>query len=90
MKKSDFVNKLAKQLNKTQKETNAIVDEFSDLVTQTLKSGGVVGLAIGKFQLKQRTSRIGVNPSTGERIVVGAKVIPAFRPSKRLKDAVLA
>jgi len=89
MKKSDFVSKLAKQLKKTRKETNMIVDEFSKLITQTLKRGDEVGLAIGKFQLKKRQSRIGFNPRTKQQIAIAPKVVPAFKPSKKFKDAVL-
>lgn len=89
MKKRDFVEKLSKQLNKSKKETNAIVDEFSDLITNILKQGGEVGLNIGKFSLREKPSRLAMNPSTGEKIVVDAKVVPLFKPSSKLKNAVL-
>ncbi|MCL2570727.1 MAG: HU family DNA-binding protein [Firmicutes bacterium] len=89
MRKSDFISQLAKQLNKTKKETTMIVNEFSKAVTIALKRGDEVGLGIGKFQLKMRSARMGVNPSTGQKIHVAPKVVPAFRPSKKFKTSIL-
>jgi len=89
MTRNEFVNKLAKQLKRTQKETSSILNEFSSLLTQTLRRGDQVGLPIGKFQLKHRPARTGINPSTRARIQVAPKVIPAFKPSKKFKQAVL-
>ncbi|MCL2850808.1 MAG: HU family DNA-binding protein [Firmicutes bacterium] len=89
MKKQDFVNQLSEKINLPKKITNDIVDEFSALIMQSLKSGDEVGLSIGKFQLKKRDARIGTNPLTGQRIVVAPKVVPSFKPSKTFKTAVL-
>ncbi|MCL2755549.1 MAG: HU family DNA-binding protein [Firmicutes bacterium] len=89
MKKADFVAKLSKKIKKTRKETNMIVDEISELITQTLKRGDEVGLPLGKFQLKKRSSRIGFNPRTKQQMAIAPKVIPAFKPSKKFKEAVL-
>ena len=89
MKKTDFIEKLSKNLKRTKKETNHILDEISSIITNVLKSGGEVPLGIGKFQLKQRPARTGVNPATGQKIQVNAKVIPAFKPNKKFKEAVL-
>jgi len=89
MRKADFVSQLSKKIKMPKKITNEIVDEFSALVMQTLKSGDEVGLSIGKFQLKKRDARIGTNPMTGQRILVAPKVVPAFKPSRSFKAAVL-
>ena len=89
MKKSDFVRQLSQKINMPKKVTSEIVDEFSALIMNALKSGDEVGLSIGKFQLKKREARIGTNPMTGQRIVVAPKVVPAFKPSKTFKSTVL-
>ena len=89
MKKSEFTQTLAKQINHSQKETGKIITQFNELLTKTLKQGDVVGLDIGKFQLRQRQARTAVNPSNGKKIQVPARVVPIFKPSKRFKEAVL-
>ena len=43
---------------------------------------------IGSFRTRQRNSRVGRNPKTGDRVEVPAKKIPFFKPSKELKDLV--
>ena len=88
MKKSDFVGQLAERVQMSKKEVTNLIDEFSALIMKTLKHGDVACLDIGKFELKKRAARTGVNPATGEKIKVAAKVVPAFKPSKRFKEAV--
>ena len=89
MKKADFVDALSKQINKTKRETNQIVDEFSKLIMGALRRGDEIGLDIGKFKLKQRPARVGMNPFTQQRIALDAKVVPTFKPSKKFKEAIL-
>ncbi|MCL2586685.1 MAG: HU family DNA-binding protein [Firmicutes bacterium] len=89
MTKKAFIKDLSIRTGLPKKETSHIVDELTDLVIETLRRGGEVGLGIGKFKLKQRSAREGVNPATGERIQIGPKVVPLFKPNKKFKSAVL-
>lgn len=41
---------------------------------------------IGKIKIKERKARNGINPSTGEKVVIPAKIMPKFTFSKSLKD----
>lgn len=91
MKKADFIQKLSEKINQTQKDTNIIVDEFVELVVQTLKSGDEVVLPdMGKWVVKNKPARTARNPITGETVKVPAKIVPQFKASKRLKDAIVA
>lgn len=89
MKRSDLIDHMSKRLDITKRETAGIIDELLDLVVQTLRRGDEVALGIGKFQLKQRAARTAVNPATGQKINVGPKVVPLFRPNKKFKSLVL-
>ena len=42
----------------------------------------------GKFEVKTRAERVGINPATKEKITVPASKTPGFKASKSLKDAV--
>ena len=42
----------------------------------------------GRFEVKTRAARKGVNPQTGEEINIEATKIPGFKASKSLKDKV--
>jgi integration host factor subunit beta len=40
----------------------------------------------GAFSVKERGSRIGRNPRTGETVEVGGKYIPYFKTGKQLRE----
>ena len=62
-----------------------IFDEMAD----TLKDGGTVDInGFGKFTVKNRAGRTGVNPRTGETLEINPSKVPAFKASKTLKDHV--
>ena len=42
----------------------------------------------GTFAIRQRGGRMGRNPKTGERVVVGPKKIAFFKPGKELKEII--
>ncbi|MCL2846242.1 MAG: HU family DNA-binding protein [Firmicutes bacterium] len=90
MKKAEIVEQIAEKFQMTKKETNAIIDEFSMILTNALKRGDEVALDIGKFHVKKRAERTGVNPATGEKIKVPAKVVPNFKPSKKFRESIVA
>jgi DNA-binding protein HU-beta len=37
--------------------------------------------------MKERAPRVARNPKTGEKVTVPAKLVPAFKPGKDLKEA---
>ena len=64
---------------------NVVFDKIGDLIA----SGEKVDISgFGKFESVERASRKGVNPSTGESIVIPAMNAPKFKSSKALKDKV--
>ena len=42
----------------------------------------------GSFRIRQRESRKGRNPKTGERVDVPAKKVPYFKPGKELRELI--
>ena len=56
-------------------------------IAKTLAAGGRVEIrGFGSFGLNYRSSRIGRNPKTGERVVVPEKSAPHFKPGKELRE----
>ena len=89
MKKAAFIKDLSTRTGMNKQDAKLFVQELTELVVETLRRGGEVGLGIGKFQLKQRAAREGVNPSTGQKILIGPKVVPLFKPNRKFKEAIL-
>ena len=80
---------VAEKTNLTKKDSQEILNVIFDEIKNTLKNNGVVDIAgFGKFEVKHKEARNGINPSTQERVVIPAKNVPAFKPAKGLKDAV--
>ncbi|MBQ1439663.1 MAG: HU family DNA-binding protein [Solobacterium sp.] len=80
---------VAEKHNLTKKESAEIVDLVFDTVADALKDGAKVDIAgFGKFEVKTRAARTGINPQTKETIEIPSSKVPGFKASKSLKDLV--
>ena len=87
--KKSISEKIAEDHNLTKKEAGDIVSEVFELMTVALKDGNKVDITgFGKFEVKTRAAREGINPQTKEKIEIPASKIPGFKASKSLKDEV--
>ena len=63
MNKAELAQKIAEKVGLSKKEGEAMVEAFTDIVTETIKGGGEVTIAgFGAFSAKTRAGRVGVNP----------------------------
>ena len=68
-------------------EVEKIVDLFFNQIVQRLAHGGRVELrGFGAFSTRERESRKGRNPRTGETVDVPAKRVPYFKPGKEIRE----
>ena len=89
MNKSQLVDKISEGADLSKAAAGRALDSFIEAVGEALKSGDQVSLVgFGTFLLRERASRSGRNPQTGETIEIAAAKIPAFKAGKALKDAV--
>jgi len=89
MNKKTLAEAVAVQTGMTKKAATETVELVFDMMAETLKNGGKVDISgFGKFEVKTRAERIGINPATKEKITVPASKAPGFKASKSLKDAV--
>ncbi len=78
-------NKELSHLSK--KDADNFINEMIDVIKKTVKKGDDVSLiGFGTFTKVKRAARTGVNPSTGAKIKIKAKVLPKFRPGKAWKE----
>ena len=86
--KADLIEVVAKH-TETKKAATEIVNELVETVTANLKKGNEVEVfGFGKFSVKKRKARTGLNPQTKEKIKIPATKVPSFKAAKALKDAV--
>ncbi|HWC16864.1 MAG TPA: HU family DNA-binding protein [Terriglobales bacterium] len=89
MTKADLIEEVARITDVTRRDSEVIVETIFDSIVHSLRAGDKIEIrGFGSFRTRQRNSRIGRNPKTGDRVDVPAKKIPFFKPSKELKDLV--
>lgn len=88
MTKSQLIAKLAaKNPHFYLRDIETIVETIFREMSDALVNGDRVELRnFGAFSVKERESRTGRNPRTGESVKVEAKRIPAFKAGKALRD----
>jgi integration host factor subunit beta len=88
MTKSDLIKRLAEaNPHLFQRDIEKIVSTVFDEVTQALARGDRVELrGFGAFSVRERDSRVGRNPRTGEEVQVPDKVVPNFKTGKELRE----
>ncbi|HZY32088.1 MAG TPA: HU family DNA-binding protein, partial [Candidatus Methylomirabilis sp.] len=66
-----------------------IVNTVFDSIVDALRKDEKIELrGFGSFRIRQRRSRQGRNPKTGDKVDVPAKRIPYFKPGKELKELI--
>ena len=89
MTKADLIDEVSRLAELTRKDSEVIVETIFDSIVRSLRVGDKIEIrGFGSFRTRQRNSRIGRNPKTGERVDVPAKRVPFFKPSKELRDQV--
>lgn len=87
--KKDIVERVAENCGLTKKAAETVVAKVFDEIIDTLRDGGEISISgFGKFEVKERAAREGINPATKEKIRIEASRTPGFKAAKALKDAV--
>ena len=88
MTKSELINRLADaNPHLYLRDIERIVSTVFDEVTEALARGDRVELrGFGAFSVRQRGSRTGRNPRTGEEVRVPDKAVPYFKTGKELRE----
>jgi nucleoid DNA-binding protein len=89
MTKKDIVLKVSDQTNVRQVVVKKIVQKTFDSIVEALVRGEKVELRnFGVFKIKERKSRTGRNPRTGEVVPVPPRKVVVFKPGLEMKHKV--
>ncbi len=89
--KADFADKLSDEIGLNKREAKELVEVFFEEIRTALEQGRQVKISgFGKFELRDKTSRPGRNPKTGEEIPISARRVVTFRSGQKLKARVEA
>jgi integration host factor subunit alpha len=88
MTKADLVDAIYERVGFSKKESAKIVELVFDIIKETLEKGEKIKISgFGNFVVRDKRSRIGRNPQTGEEIEISARRVLTFKPSQVLRNA---
>ena len=86
MTKASLIEEVYEKIGFRKKEAGEIVEMVFDILKGTLETGEKIKISgFGNFVVREKKSRIGRNPQTGEPTTIAARRVLTFRPSQVLK-----
>lgn len=87
--KAELTEFIFTQVGLNKREAKELVDAFFAEISAALEQGEEVKLSgFGNFLTRDKSSRPGRNPKTGESIPISARRVVTFHASQKLKAAV--
>lgn len=85
--KADIVERIYKEAGFSKKEAADLVDLVFKVIKDTLAKGEKVKISgFGNFSIRDKATRVGRNPQTGEAMNISARRVLTFKPSQILKE----
>jgi len=89
MTKADLIEQIFEKIGLSKKESQEIIEILFDTMKQTFIEGESVKIAgFGTFNIRQKMSRRGRNPKTGEEVEITPRRVITFRISNHLKSVI--
>lgn len=87
--RADLAEAVYEQLGLSRNESGDLVEMVIDEMADALADGDNVKISsFGSFSIRQKGSRIGRNPKTGEEVEIKPRKILVFKASHVLKKAI--
>ena len=87
--KIDIIEHLSDKYHLSKQDTKNVVENFLEEIRLSLESGQDVKLSgFGNFELRDKSSRPGRNPKTGDVVPVSARRVVTFKPGQKLRARV--
>ena len=87
--KDTLVELIREKIGLSLTEAKDILETILEEIKQKLEDGQEVKISgFGKWSVKEKQSRPGRNPHTGDRIEISARRVVTFSPSDKLRDVV--
>lgn len=87
MNKMELIVKLAEKNNCTKKIADDFLSNLESIIKESLINGEDARFGnLGTFKKLKRNERVGRNPQTNMEMIIPAKNIAVFRPSKMISE----
>ncbi len=86
---TQIIADIAEITQSSKKVVKEIISQYESSLLVELVTKQVVKVGIlGKMKIRIRQTRVGVNPQTGDKVVVPGKAVPKFLFSKGVKEVI--
>ena len=88
MKKIDIIQDVYEKLGFSKKDSARIVESVFDIIKDNMTRGEKIKISgFGNFVVKEKKSRRGRNPQTGDEIAISARRVLTFKSSQVFRKA---
>lgn len=85
--KADIVERVYREADFSKKEAADLIELVFKIIKDTLAKGEKVKISgFGNFSIRDKATRVGRNPQTGEAMEIMARRVLTFKPSQVLKE----
>jgi len=87
--KAKLAEALFDEVGFNKREAKELIDQLFEEIRASLEQGEAVKVSgFGSFLLRDKSSRPGRNPKTGEEVPISARRVVTFRASQKLKNKI--
>lgn len=87
--KAELIEAVYEKVGFSKKEATDLVELVFESIKEELCKGGSVKISgFGKFKVRGKKERKGRNPQTGETMMISARKVLTFAPSRILRDGI--
>jgi integration host factor subunit alpha len=87
--KAELIDSVYEKVGFSKKEAAELVELVFESMKEELCKGGAIKISgFGKFRVRNKNSRMGRNPQTGDAMVISARKVLTFTPSRILRDGI--
>jgi len=87
--KIDIIESICEKIGIPKKDCIRIVESLFDIIKDDLDKGNDVMISgFGKWTVNAKKARNGRNPKTGKAMIIAARKVVTFKPSKVLRETV--
>ncbi|MEA2013897.1 MAG: integration host factor subunit alpha [Thermodesulfobacteriota bacterium] len=88
MTKADIIRNIHEKIGISKSDSAHFAESVFEIIKKTLAGGEDIKISgFGKLNIKEKTSRRGRNPQTGEEMKISARRVLTFKSSQVLKKA---
>jgi len=85
--KASIVDSICEKIGLPKKDATDVVELLFDMMKNTLERGENLKISgFGSFIVRNKKSRLGRNPQTGQAMEITARRVVTFKPSQVLRD----